>query len=221
MKLTQEQITQIEETLVLNGLNYDDLKLEVTDHMASEIEILMDENDLSFEENARMVFEKWKPQLQPSFSFLIGFTNPKIMTSKCHELVKKQLLIVISVAALIASSVLILVRNSSFITVPTNIEQVFKSFILVEFCLVILVWALIWKSKRQTTYSYLMKKKSAGLIIFLLLLGIGGFPIRLNHPDTKIAFVSIFFAIIYVLLAGFYLQLAQKHFQFEKKLFNT
>ncbi len=39
MKLTTEQITQIEETLVLNGLIYDDIKLEITDHIASEIEV--------------------------------------------------------------------------------------------------------------------------------------------------------------------------------------
>ena len=40
MKLTTEQITQIDETLILNSLKYDDIKLEVTDHIASEIEFL-------------------------------------------------------------------------------------------------------------------------------------------------------------------------------------
>ena len=48
MKLTAEQITEIEETLVLKGLKYDDLKLEVTDHIASEIEVLMQEENISF-----------------------------------------------------------------------------------------------------------------------------------------------------------------------------
>ncbi|MBP2283651.1 hypothetical protein H4V97_001969 [Flavobacterium sp. CG_23.5] len=220
MKLTTEQITQIEETLVLNGLNYDDIKLEVTDHIASEIEFLMEENGLSFDENLKIVLEKWKPQLQPSFSGLIGFTNPRIMTAKCHKIVKRQLLIVISISALIAVSLLLFARNASYVTVPTNIQQVLKSFVLAEFCSVVLAWGLIQTSKRQTTYSYLMKKKSLGLIIFLFMLGIGLFPVRLNHQDAKIAFVSVFFAIIYVLLTGIYLQLAYKHFQFEKKLSN-
>lgn len=40
MKLTNEHITQIDETLILNGLKYDNIKLEVTDHIASEIEFL-------------------------------------------------------------------------------------------------------------------------------------------------------------------------------------
>ncbi|WP_016988952.1 hypothetical protein [Flavobacterium sp. ACAM 123] len=40
MKLTAPQIAFINETLVLNGLIYDDIKLEVMDHIASEIEVL-------------------------------------------------------------------------------------------------------------------------------------------------------------------------------------
>ena len=40
MKLTNQQIALIDETLVLNGLIYDDIKLEIMDHIASEIEVL-------------------------------------------------------------------------------------------------------------------------------------------------------------------------------------
>jgi hypothetical protein len=64
----------------------------------------------------------------------------------------------------------------------------------------------------------LMKKKSFGLIIVLFMLSIGLLPVMLNHPNAKIAFVSVFSAITYVLITGIYLQLAYKHFQFEKKL---
>lgn len=221
MKLTTQQIAQIEETLVLNGLYFEDLKLEVTDHIASEIEILMQENTLPFDENFKLVLEKWKPQLQPSFSFLIGFTNPKIMTLKCHELLKKKLLIIISVATFTTSLVMILAKNSKFLAVIEGIQTVFKSFILVEFCLVILAGSLLWRSKQQTTYSYLIQKKSIGLILFLFMIGIGLFPVKLNHPDIKIAFVSVFVSIIYVLLAGMYLQFALKHFHFQQKLKNS
>jgi hypothetical protein len=38
MKLTKEQIAKIEETLVLNGLVYDDIKLELIDHIALALE---------------------------------------------------------------------------------------------------------------------------------------------------------------------------------------
>jgi hypothetical protein len=38
MRLTNQQITTIEQTLVLNGVVYDDIKLELLDHIATEIE---------------------------------------------------------------------------------------------------------------------------------------------------------------------------------------
>ena len=218
MKLTNQQISQIEETLVLNGLIYDDIKLEVTDHIASEIEEKIYIETSSFEVAFKEVFNKWKPELKPSFSGLIGFTNPRIMTVKCHKIVKRQLFAAIIISSLITLALMIFVRNSSYGLVLANIQGALRSFVLVEFCLVILAWGLIWQSKHQTTYSYLMKKKSFGLIIFLFMIGNGGFPVRLNHSDAKIAFVSVFFAITYVLITGIYLQLAYKHFQFEKKL---
>ena len=218
MKLSNEQITQIDEILVLNGLNYEDLKLEVTDHIASEIEVLMEDNSFSFDENLKAVFEKWKPELQPSFSGLIGFTNPRIMSIKCHKLIKKQFFSVISISFLVAIISVLFFRNSNNTNLLINIQAVLKPFILLELCLVLSALVFVWKSKHQTTYSYLIKKKSSGLIIFLFALGIGGFPLLLNHPDIKIAFVSVFFPIIYILLAGIYLKLAFKHFQFEKKL---
>jgi hypothetical protein len=218
MKLTNQQIAFIDETLVLNGLTYDDIKLEVMDHIASEIEFLMEENSLSFEESSQMVFKKWEPQLKPCFSGLIGFTNPKIMTVKCHKIVKKLFMTVIPISFLVTFLLMLVVRHSSYEVILINRQTILKSFVLVEFCLVILAWGFIFNSKQQTTYSYLIKKKSFGLIVFLLMLGIGAFPIRLNHPDAKIAFVSVFFGIFYVLITGLYLQLVYKHFQFEKKL---
>ncbi|MCK8140520.1 hypothetical protein MW871_01305 [Flavobacterium sp. I-SCBP12n] len=218
MNLTNQQITQINEILVLNGLDYEDLKLEVTDHIASEIEVLMEENTLSFEDNLKTIFEKWKPELQPSFSGLVGFTNPRIMTNKCHKLLRKQLLNFISISFLMAIISVLFFRNSNNTSLLINIQAVLKPFILIELCLVLSALFFVWKSRHQTTYSYLMKKKSINLIIFLFLLGIGVFPVRLNHADIKIAFISIFFAISYTVYTGIYLQLVYKHFQFEKKL---
>jgi hypothetical protein len=44
MRLTNQQITTIEQTLVLNGVVYDDIKLELLDHIATEIESIKDES---------------------------------------------------------------------------------------------------------------------------------------------------------------------------------
>ena len=147
MKLTNQQTTQINEILVLNGLDYEDINLEVTDHIASEIEVLMDENMLSFEDNLKTIFEKWKPELQPSFSGLIGFTNPRIMTIKCHKLIKKQFFSVISISFLLAIVSVLFFRNSNNASLLINIQGVLKPFILLELCLVLIALGFVWKSK--------------------------------------------------------------------------
>jgi hypothetical protein len=40
------------------------------DHIATEIESIIDESQFSFEENLKKVFAKWKNELTPSSSFL-------------------------------------------------------------------------------------------------------------------------------------------------------
>jgi hypothetical protein len=71
MRLTNQQITTIEQTLVLNGVVYDDIKLELLDHIATEIESIIDER-FSFEENLKSFLEN---ELTPSSSFGLEITN--------------------------------------------------------------------------------------------------------------------------------------------------
>jgi hypothetical protein len=218
MKLTTEQIECINQILIAKGLNFDDLKVEVLDHIATEIEEKMQNANCAFDVAFKEVLEKWEPEFKPSFSGFIGFTNPRIMTVKCHKIVKRQFLTAIATSSLLTLVFLLFVRNSSLGLFLADIQGTLRSVVLLEFGLVALAWILIWKSKHQTTYSYLMKKKSAGIMIFLLMMGIGLFPVKVNHPDVKIAFVSVFAAIAYIFITGIYLKLAYKHFEFVKKI---
>ncbi|MFD0777676.1 hypothetical protein ACFQZF_03215 [Flavobacterium myungsuense] len=65
MKLSQEQIAKIDEKLTLKGLVYEDIKLELLDHIASDTENVMTDKEIAFEIAFKDVFRKWKPQLQP------------------------------------------------------------------------------------------------------------------------------------------------------------
>jgi hypothetical protein len=74
MKLTNQQIETIEETLVLNGVVYDDIKLELIDHIATEIESEASIESKLFETVLKEVFDSWKPQLKPtSHKLLLGY----------------------------------------------------------------------------------------------------------------------------------------------------
>ena len=92
MKLTESQIAQIEETLTLNQVVFEDIKLELTDHIASEIEAVLTENEISFNEALVIVFEKWSPQLKPSTSFWTpnNLRLPRILLNKYIVEYKKQ-----------------------------------------------------------------------------------------------------------------------------------
>ena len=94
MKLTAEQIECINQTLIEKGIKYDDIKLEVLDHIATEVQVLMDENTLSFDENFKLVLDKWSEELKPSSSFFtgLGVSYPTIILNKRLLLVKKQML---------------------------------------------------------------------------------------------------------------------------------
>ncbi len=60
MKLTIEQIAKIDETLVLNGVVYDDIKIELTDHIASDIEEVMINQGVDFKTALINSFDKWE-----------------------------------------------------------------------------------------------------------------------------------------------------------------
>ncbi len=81
MKLTADQIGLIDAFLVKKGVKYCDVKLELIDHIASEIESKIDNDGTSFNEALVDVMKKWQFQFEIKSSFLIGivYSFPKIV----------------------------------------------------------------------------------------------------------------------------------------------
>jgi hypothetical protein len=217
MKLTTQQIVKIEETLVLKGLIYDDIKLEVTDHIASEIEAEMEEKEISFETAFKQAFENWKEQLKPSSSFWVGLINsaPGIVMKRWKSTtIRQQLLsLLIGILPTIVLIGLFKIYNNS-----TAIDYAIQGLSLLFFCLTLYYRIIIWKSKRKTSFSLMFNKNSNVILYFLIMWVSGKAPLRM---DVGNVFHNIFggFLIswLFVYLV-FNLQLAFKHFQFEKKL---
>ncbi|MBX9808708.1 MAG: hypothetical protein K2X95_13055 [Flavobacteriaceae bacterium] len=220
MKLTTEQITTIDETLVLNGLIYDDIKLEVTDHIASEIEVTMQENKLSFDDALNQAFENWKEQLRPCSSFWVGSKNvvPRIVMDKWLLNTKKQQLKGILIAFVFAFLLTFFSRNINNEIVFANMRMVLKIIFILELILLIVGKYLIWKSKLTTSYGLFYKKLGFPILFFLFYLAIGLMPMRFVNADLTLNLVFNFFPSLYIVWPIYYLQLAYKHFQFEIKL---
>ena len=91
MKLTTEQIDQIDTFLERNDVKYLDIKLELLDHIASQIEALMSDQNSSFEEAFTKITTHWKPRFRSSTSFLIGlfYSFPQIVLDRLLARMKK------------------------------------------------------------------------------------------------------------------------------------
>lgn len=220
MKLSIEQIAKIEETLVLNGVVYDDIKLELIDHIASEIEKNIGENNILFEAAFYQTFENWKQQLSPRSSLWIGANDvaPQIVIDKII-LSSKKLFIRALFFVLITTIVLTaLIRNFNNELALENIRKLLRVVFILELLFVVVCKFLIWKSKSVTSYGLIYKKLNIfSLGVLLIFLGIGILPLFPTKADLGINLSSNFFASIYFILPLFYIKIAFNHFQFERK----
>jgi hypothetical protein len=220
MKLTPQEIALIDDTLVLNGLIYEDIKLEVIDHIASEIEEKLTIEQVSFEAAFKEIFENWKDELRPSYSRLVDkrHSKPKLVTHKCHSLAKKQLVIALLISLLTSFLLLGLIRNFNNEMVISSIKTGFRILCLVSGFSIIISRFLIWKSKHITTYGYLFKNNYLVLTPYMFLVGFGLFPLKHFDSNLPSNFVFVFFPILFFVASIFCLFLVFKHFQFDKKL---
>lgn len=203
MKLTTEQIAEIDETLVLNGLIYDDIKLEVTDHIASEIEVKMEESNISFEAAFKQAFENWREQLRPaSYNFWLrrgGFYGPRIVIDKCVSYNKSKFLI----SSLVPIPLVIISIFCFHLFNQETAIRIFRNSIrilyLSEVLFISLGWILIWNSKAKTTFSYFFKKGSYLVYFQPLAVGLGFWPDKLIEKDFAIQSVFTYFLIVMVM----------------------
>ena len=219
MKLTAEQIECINQTLIEKGIKYDDIKLEVLDHIATEVQVLMDENTLSFDENFKLVLDKWSEELKPSSSFFtgLGVSYPTIILNKRLLLVKKQILFgfLLSITGLLVFMSLIELYDSKIIIY--NYQVGARYVFVVGYVLLIFNTIRIWRSKLNTSF-YMNHKTRLSMYIPMIypFCFINTTPMLLHN---QVLFVVIStFMLFHLLLSS---QLALKHFQFEKKLQNS
>jgi hypothetical protein len=217
MKLTTQQITQIEETLVLNGIQYEDIKLELTDHIASEIEEKVSMGAVSFEIAIDEAFQNWRYQMKPSSSFWVGliYSSPKIVMDRWESTTKRQQfqsLFFAIIPALGLIGIFKIYNNSGFI------DNAVQCLSLVLFLLIIYYRIIIWKSTRKTSFSLMFARNSNLILFYLMLLGIGIAPLRMNEISIWHNIISAFLISWFFVYLFSNLQLVFKHFSFIKKI---
>ena len=159
MKLTANEIQHIDEVLTGHGLDYDDLKYEILDHMANGIEVLMTNEELSFEEAFSKELKNWEQEFKPYSHFLFGYTQvgPRIVIKRCVNLIKQLYL-----KSIIGGFLIAFILLYFFKLIPNGLyaESVsfIASFVYTISTLVALYFIYIaTKSKTKSTYQYFLK----------------------------------------------------------------
>ena len=221
MKLTNQQLIIIEETLILNGIVYDDIKLELIDHIASEIEAEAISEAKPFEIILKEVFEKWKPQLKPtSYNLLLGygFLAPKIIIDKLANDKKRELFAGAIIICLFTVAILAINNKLQSPLVLSVIVFFIKTVSLMGALLMLSGKLFLSKSKIKSTYLFRFNKSFYLILFYGVLIGIGLFPILPSNKNIEIKAISLIVTLTYLFLIYVNLKFLYKHFQFEKKL---
>ena len=224
MRLSKEQIAQIDATLVENKVVYDDIKLELTDHIASDIEEIMSNEEVPFEVAFKEAFEKWRLQLKPTKSWWLGdkISGPKIFVEEWVKRSKKELLYSVLISISLVLIVAMAMKGYGYDFVP-KMGNIYLGITLSIGFLFVLGRISMFKPNRLTTFTYLFKKRFFRfvwmMIYFSFMFYRASFFTLAPKKFSILQFSFLHFLIVFVLIqSSFSLQLLYKHFQFERKL---
>jgi hypothetical protein len=169
MELSNKQTQKIESYLTNNYINYVDVRLEVLDHVITDIETLMTEN-YSFENAFNKVTQKWNSQFKDttSYYFGLGFSAPKIIINKAKKMYKKFYILLFAsyfVPLLIFGYFDFNIKNPS----EYNLFIVAQAVII--FCVIVFLWIFLKKeNETKTTFSFILKTQSLSVFVGLIVL---------------------------------------------------
>jgi hypothetical protein len=210
MELTEQQLQRVEHYLNVKHITYIDLRMEVFDHIVSDIETKMMKGNLDFETVFYNVTDKWNPQLKETSSWLFGiaYSAPKLVMKKAKTSYKKLYLISNFLMILLSTF-----EHKLGLTASDN-TQLYLTYSLLMInisCTFIFIYLMINNSKikQKTTYSFILKTQKIGPVL-------GGIAIIFSgiiEGVTPVYSLTIFYvAIIFV-----YFHFLKKHKEAIKK----
>ena len=166
MKLNEEQVELINSFLVKNEVVFDDIRLEIIDHIACDVEEIY--ADIPFPDAIKIVLKKWEGQVQKTSSFWISSWSsfPRIITKKLQQLFIPQIIIV---SLIVITSLIINEFFSNVIVAFKTYESIFNIFYLVWLVVVSVFGIRLFFSRAQTTYKYIFKRNFYHIYLLTIL----------------------------------------------------
>jgi len=211
MELTKEQIQRVERYLNAKKVHYIDIRVELLDHIVSELENNIDENT-SFEEAFNNTTKKWNTLLKNSSSVYLGYAyvKPKIVIDKMKKHGKPHII------KILLTFLLMILFISLKLEVTTSHAQTInflaKFFIYTVSFIIGLGYILIWQSKQKTSYRFLYKTQVLPYVLFPIML-FGDFLTKEGNIDLVKIGMLLFVA--FIIQLG--IKLYKNHFLAVKK----
>ena len=213
MKLTAEQIECINQTLIKKGIKFDDLKIEVLDHIASQIESEMKTTQTTFSEAFNKVFERWNVEFMPTRAyFSLNTFYPKLARTKFGNQLKLELITAISLSLILILSFQILPDSNARFQFIFWIKKVFFYAYFGTIAAMFIFKFLNQKSKISSTYKYLFDKQFVSIFCWLFFVFNDRVPNSYVVQNIMVLLISFSFMF---LISNVYLGF--KHYQFQKK----
>ena len=210
MELTTEQLQRVEHYLNVKEITYIDIRMEVLDHIVSDIEAKTETETLDFETVFYNVTDKWNVHLKQSSSWIFGLANsaPKIVLKKAKNNFKNWFLITNSLMILLSMGEKELNLSFSestqvFLTNSLVIINIISSFILV------FLMTKNSKIKEKTSYSFILKTQNLGVVLGFIAIIFSGI---IEGVTTTYSFTLMYIAVTYI-----YSHFLKKHKEAIKK----
>jgi hypothetical protein len=213
MELTKQQLQRVAHYLNVKSITYIDLRMEVFDHIVSDIEAKMMTENLEFETTFYSVTDKWNKQLKQEFSLYFGvsYSLPKIVLYKAKKVYKKWFFA--SYLFFIIPYILLDKMNINFSKNELNDLNVFLQILTV--CTLMVFFGLLiikYKEKNKTSFSFILKTLSWNFFIGFIVLFYLNFSVQDDLQSFPISFLAAFIFITYS-----YFHFYKKHLEAVKK----
>jgi hypothetical protein len=198
MEITKEQQLQVEKYLKNKDFDFIDLKVEVLDHIISDIESLRIKK-YSFENAFKITVLKWEKHFKETSSFYFGlyYSESKIVVKKAVKIFKPFYFLylaayILPVAFLTFVPIQVAESSADFI------NNFLFSFSALLFCYVIFIFVKTVRSGITTTYRFILKTQYAGLL--LLIMGVVVGVVKENGKVNPVftGFASGGFAVVFI-----------------------
>ena len=213
MELSKEQLRRVAHYLNVKDITYIDLRMEVFDHIVSDIEAKIVAENLEFETAFYAVTVKWNKHLIQESSFYFGLTYslPKIVLNKAKKEYKKWYFLTV-----IAYLIPYILFDQLKITFSENAIRELNIFLqILTVCTLMVFFVLLiikFKEKNKTTFSFILKALSWNFNIgFIVLFYLNDNP----KDDFQKYFVSFLAAFIFMTYSYFHFY--KKHLEAVKK----